>query len=240
MSNLPLFYSSVVPIERERDAKRSIVDGSQNLSFAAAVHLIPALVEEVRAACPELVALFAPVGETFSLVFLVGISADQNAFVTKDGKWDGLYAPAYLRRYPFILGEMEGQSFICLDGGFAGSPTEGQRLFDDAGANTPYFDNIVNFVNSYARAANVTDAFIAKLKSLDLLKAVTIQVKPANGEAAVIHGLSTVDEEKLARLPDEAVTELHRLGYLLPIMSIVVSLNGLHVLSEKLSRRASA
>lgn len=41
----------------------------------------------------------------------------ENRFVDKEGKWTAPYVPAFIRKYPFVLGksEKEGNYVVCID-----------------------------------------------------------------------------------------------------------------------------
>ena len=111
----PLFYRSVVPLHRETHRGLGLA-AVPSFAFAAASHLIPAVVDEFSAACAELPILFAPDVEGASPAFLTGLTPGCNAFVRADGSWAASYVPAYLRRYPFILGEVpNAEPLVCLD-----------------------------------------------------------------------------------------------------------------------------
>lgn len=238
MSALPLFYSSIAVLERDKDADRLVVDGHHDVSFAASAHLVPALAEELPAACREIPSAFVNTGEQIALVFIVGTGAGRSAFVTRAGRWDATHVPACLRRYPFILGEAGERSLVCIDGGYT-SPADGsgERLFDETGANTPYLDRVIDFANRYARGAKVSDEFGVRLRALGLLKPVTIEIRPEGGGDAVLHGLMTVDEAKLAQLPDAEIVALHRAGHLAAIHCHLVSLGALPAVGDRVRRR---
>jgi SapC len=57
--------------------------------------------------------------------------------VDSNGAWSGSYIPAFVRRYPFMLGEMgNDRSVACIDEKYEGlNPTIGERLFTEDGAD---------------------------------------------------------------------------------------------------------
>lgn len=50
-------------------------------------------------------------------------------FISKEGLWGGKYAPAYLRRYSFIVGDIvDVEPVLCVDDTYDGlSEKDGER-----------------------------------------------------------------------------------------------------------------
>jgi hypothetical protein len=237
MSELPLFYSSILPLDSDAHRQHRVVAGPQPFAFASRAHLIPAVVDEFAAAARELPILFAPAGARHASVFLCGLKPGQNVFVDADGRWNGSYLPDYLRRYPFMLGERDGADpVVCIDGGFAGfqAGEEGQRLFDEAGAVTPELAAMVALVKDFAVSARRTDLLCERLAALSLLKSVTIDLQAPDGQSASIHGLSIVDEAKFAALSAEDFAGLREGGLIGPIYAHLFSIGAAQSLALRL------
>lgn len=233
MSNLPLFYRSLVALDR--DAHRSwSVAHPQRFGFARASHLVPALVDEFAAACRHLPILFLPESLGPTPVFLTGLAPGRSALVDGAGAWTGRYLPAYLRRYPFILGESEGAApIVCLDDsdrsliGPAPAAGEGGRqpLFAPDGSDTPLLQERVRLVAEYAEAARRTAAFGRVLQDLGILSALTVQGQdPSTGATHSFHGVMGIDEAALAALSEEGFARLRREGVLPAVYAHLVSL----------------
>ncbi|MFE1599562.1 SapC family protein [Methylobacterium sp. ID0610] len=233
MSTLPLFYRSVVPLDRDAHRTWSLAN-PQRFAFARASHLVPAVVDEFAAACRHLPILFLPESLGPTPVFLTGLVPGRSALIDGEGAWTGRYLPAYLRRYPFILGETEGAPpVICLDDadaalvGPASDAEESGRqpLFAADGSDTPLLQERVRLVVEYAEAARRTTAFGRTLQDLGLLRALTVQGQdPATGEGHTLHGVMGVDEAALGALPEEGVARLRREGVLAAVYAHLVSL----------------
>ncbi|UHC17158.1 SapC family protein [Methylobacterium currus] len=236
MTSLPLFYRSVVPLDR--DAHRVWhLDQPQRFAFARASHIVPALAEEIGAACRHLPVVFLPESLGPVPVFLVGAAPGHCALIDDAGTWTGRYLPAYLRRYPFILGESEGsEPLVCVDAEAdllhsepSAEPAEAKPaslpLFTEDGGETPLLQERIRLVAEYADAARRTATFGRLLQDLKLLRALTIQVQhPLSGESHTLHGALGVDEAALAALPADAFARLHREGWLATIYAHLVSL----------------
>ncbi len=236
MNASPLFYRSVVPLDRDVHRAWRLAQ-PQRFAFARASHLVPALAEEIGAACRHLPVVFLPESLGPVPVFLVGAAPGQCALIAADDAWTGRYLPAYLRRYPFILGESEGhEPLVCVDAEtdllLAASATEppeagaaGLPLFTGEGQETPLLQERVRLVAEYAEAARRTAALGRLLQDLRLLRALTIQVRhPLTGESHTLHGVLGVDEAALAALPEDAFARLRREGWLAAIYAHLVSL----------------
>ena len=230
----PLFYRDIVPLDRGRHRQLRVALPSRPYSFAENTQFIPAVTDEFVAACRELVILFLPGAQRPNAVFVVGLSAGQNLLVTPEGLWDGGYVPAFMRRYPFIRGDIEGADpIICIDQSFEGlSEERGEALFSDE-AHTAFLDSQVGLVNAFFDASRRSEEFCETLQRMDLLKSVTIDVK-SNGSSMAMHGLMAVDEEKLEALPAKEFQALRKSGALPFIYAHLISMGSIARLSAKL------
>jgi len=241
MTGQPLFYSSIAVLDRHANRNLRVADGGKCADFSKSAHLIPAVVDEFFTACHELPILFVMSGGEPAPIFVVGVELGRNAMVDETGKWSTRHVPAYVRRYPFILGDVEGaSSVVCIDGGYTPPETGGDALFSDNADNTAYLNSAIQFVNSYADAGRRTDEFVKALKEHDLLRGVTVDVKPQAGPSAVLHGLLSIDEKRLAELSDEAFLSLRKAGYLPYIYSQLLSLAAFSNLGNLVAGNAQA
>lgn len=242
MSGLPLFYRSVEPLNSQQHRNFRMAALDKPLGFAASAHLIPAVVDEFPAAAREMAIVFVPSGRLFAPVFLCGVKAGENLFIDETGRWSGTYVPAYLRRYPFMLGErQDADPVICIDARYEGfgETEEGIRLFDDAGAASEALQPVIKLVTDYALAAKRTEALGERLAALDLFKSITVDVSLGDGsQSASIHGLAIVDEEKLNALSDEDWLDLRRSGALGVIHAHLFSIGATQALASRLTRGA--
>lgn len=233
----PLFYRSIVPLDREKHRLARMARPERPYAFAERTQFIPAVVDEFVAACRELAIVFMPGVAQANAVFIVGLSGGQNMLVTPSGEWEGSYVPAFVRRYPFIRGDVEGKDpVICIDPTFEGlNEKDGEAIFDGE-EQTAYLQAQVGFVNAYFEASRRSDEFMATLQRLDLLKSVSIDVKTA-GNAVALHGLLAVDEEKLNALPGKEFEKIRKAGWLPAIYAHLISLGAISRLSAKLETK---
>lgn len=229
-----ILYSDVVPLNRDNHRSLRLDTRDDRFAFARGTNVVPALVDEFVAAGPHLPILFVPgVGLPVG-VFLIGLNSNENILVDADGGWRGDHLPAYVRRWPFVLGEVEGRDpVICIDQTYQ-SPADGsgEPMFDDKGAETPALIERIRLVNGYFEAAKRNEAFVKRLVELSLLRSVTIDAKFATGASIALHGFLTVDAEKLEALPDAAFLSLRRDGFLAPIYAHLQSLGSVERLRK--------
>lgn len=229
----PVLYKSVTMVNRETHRGLRLKTMPKPLSFAQGTHLLPAVADEFAAAARELPIVFLPDGDAISPVFLLGLKEGRNSFVTKEGYWSGMYMPAYLRRYPFLMADVEGsEPVLCMDEKFPGlNSGEGQAFFAGDGELSPFLQEAMAFSAKFHAAGRQTQALIARLKALDLFKPVSIDVKNDRIGQASVTGMLVVDEEKLRALPDAVVIELFRTGALPAIYAHLMSLGAVSTLS---------
>lgn len=229
MTNNPLFYATIVPLNRDAHRGLHMPASEARFGFAAASHIVPAVVDEFVAGGRHLPIVFIPCAGAPSAVFLLGLRPGENRFVAADGRWSGDYVPAYLRRYPFIIGEVaDAQPLVCLDESYAGlRDAIGERLFLESGEESPALKGAVQLMNEYMVAAKRNDVFVALLQKLDLFQVVTIDVRTAGQETRTLHGAMMINAAKLAALNDDDFLQLRQQGYLPGIYAHLSSLAGI-------------
>jgi hypothetical protein len=227
MAENPLFYQNIVPLDRVRHRDLRLVRDKRPLAFAATSHVIPAVVDEFASAARFLPILFIPAAPHPSPVFLVGTKTGQNLYVDGDGKWIDPYVPAFVRRYPFMLGTPEGASpVICVDDKYEGLQEKGagERLFGEDGADTPLLLDYAKLTETYFAAAKRTETFLETLAALQLLRSVTVEIRSETGASTALHGFQTIDEARLNALPDADFLKLRAGGFLPAIYAHLFSL----------------
>lgn len=239
MAPLPLFYSSIVVLDRNTHRDARLAPTERPYVFAAGTHVLPALMAEFAVGCRDMPILFLEEPAGVSPLFMVGMRSGENSFVDAEGRWRGVHPPAYLRRYPFIGGEVSAQQHVvCIDGGFAGLQDKaGERLFTEEGEPTEALQRIIAFVGEYGDAAKATAAFTAELKALDLLQTINIEIRSPDGSSSSFSGFAAISEERFAALSDEALLDLKRKGYLAPIYAHLISLANFAQLGERAGPR---
>lgn len=210
MSKQQLIYVNVTPIS-STEHKGFSVKGEGHLKFAAEVNSVPVTASEILQVAQELPVVFSGADELVPVV-IMGMRDNENLAINADGKWQGRYVPAFLRRYPFIFaGNAENsQLTLCVDDSYAGwnSDDKGERLFDSEGAQTQYLQGVVKFLQDYQTQLVRTQAFCKRIKELDLLEPVTANFQMAEGDRVSLGGFQAISKSKLKALPQETLMQM--------------------------------
>lgn len=240
-----LIYDKIVPLNREQHRNLRLRASPEKAGFARGIHFAPVAGSEFFQAARDMPIFFAK-DEGSGPIALLGLRENENLFIEPDGAWrSGVYAPAFIRRYPFVLasGDEQEQVTVCIDetfSGFVEGGEEGERLFDDEGKETEYLTRMINFLNRFSTDMQATRAFMEKLAELELLITRSMRVEGPGGRTYQLNEFRIIDEEKLAKLDDATLGELHRQGWLGWIHAHLVSLGNVNGLSTRVPVEAEA
>lgn len=235
-----LFYGKITPLNRDNHRRLRIQPAEDKARFAADTHYVPLAGNEFYQAARDFPVLFAggDDGEGGPIA-LLGLHEGENLFVEESGAWlDGVYVPAFVRRYPFILarGDDGRNLTVCIDESFPGfSEESGSLLFDEDGQDTAYLARTVEFLNRYAAEMQHTSDFVKHLGELDLLVTRNLRITDGKGRNFLLNDFRIVDEAKLAELDDAALGELHRKGWLGWIYAHLISLGNVNRLPSRIA-----
>jgi hypothetical protein len=233
------YYERPVLLDRERHRRRR-VRAADGFGFARKAHSVVLAGVEFNEACKEYAIVFTRTGAGQVVpVAMLGLRRGENLFVDDGGAWDARYVPAFVRRYPFVLAEMPGQSLaVCVDEAFAGwNVSEGEPLFDAEGGDTPFLKNALDFLGQYQREHLRTEAFCRRLQEAGLLKEMNARAQLGDGRAFNIDGLLVVDEHKLLALPDATALAMFRAGDVHLVSMHLASLSNLQRLVDRMAKR---
>ncbi|MDZ7808834.1 MAG: SapC family protein [Arhodomonas sp.] len=141
----------------------------------------------------------------------------RTASCENDGRWRaGVYMPAFVRRYPFILMEnprarVSGLALMTPASSFPGAR---EALFDAEGQYTETLQGYIRLMQEFYQDMQRTRAFTQRLVELDLLVERAVSVTAPDGETRRIGGVKLVEEQRLADVPDSDIIALQRDGYL--------------------------
>lgn len=239
-----LFYQKPVQLNSDSHKNARLGSLAGNFSFSKETNSIPlAAVEFFDTAREYPIAFTGNEGGAQFPIALVGVRQNENLFVSPDGRWEGRYVPAFVRRYPFVLAEkQEADDFnVYLDEAYPGfGAPDGERLFTDGGEHTPLLKQALEFLSNYQGEIKRTRLFVERLQSLDLLIPRVLEVARPNEQPLVLQGFNVVDEARLAALPDAELLELARSGFLAWVHAHLMSLKNVPVLGERLGVRLGA
>lgn len=210
-------------------------------SHGSELHLVPAVLPEFVHLALHYPIVLTKNGETgqFSCTAMLGFSQGENLF-WKNDKWQALYVPLQVRRQPFFLGIDEkstaelgdDQYVVCLDSKSPSIGEDGEAIFNDAGEETPFFQQAKARLGELLRGEQEMDKFIGTLLSLDLVESMSIDIKFVNEQSTRLNGLYTINQDKLAALTGEQLASLSEKNYLQAIYCMIISVGQLYALIE--------
>jgi len=228
-----LFYSKPEPLSKEAHANLGVRRIDKPYSFAAGSQVAPLTVAEFPAASLSFPVIFA--GERYQPLAVMGVTDGANMFIQPDGAFEpGVYIPAYIRRYPFVLANYpQGEQLVvCID---RAAPMLGElpdmAFFDAAGEPTQYTKNCMSFCNDFEIEVRRTEAFLTLMRDLDLFESRTQTFTPVNpdgspGVPQTVAEYFAISEAKLKALPPERLQELVANGAMNQIYAHLNSLLG--------------
>ncbi|WP_295430287.1 SapC family protein [uncultured Thiodictyon sp.] len=211
MATQLMFYASAVPLSSQRHIGLSVKVGG-DFGFARKANSVPLTAVEIPRAAADYVVVFAGQGDGIMPVVILGIEPEHNLFIKENGAWDGVYVPAFVRRYPFVFaGSADAKTFtLCIDESFSGCNRDGrgEQLFDTDGERTQYLDTVLNFVKDYQVQHQRTSALCKHLSDLGLLEPMQAQFTLPGGARRGLTGFMAVNRTKLKALDRETLTNL--------------------------------
>ncbi|MEA1673249.1 SapC family protein [Nitrospirillum sp. BR 11163] len=202
-----------------------------------AKHFVAVIVAEfplLAVQCPILLSKDAETG-AFVCGAVLGFAQNENLFLTQDG-WQG-YRPLTLQRGPFYtVGE---DLAIDLDDARVGTDA-GEPLFSPNGEMTPYLRGIINAMQELRPGLERTKRFIETLMNLKLIEPIDISLSFDDGSQHELANLYTIDREALRALPDAAVLDLFRRGYMQLIYLMIASLKHVPLMAERKNKQLTA
>lgn len=244
--SLPLFYKDPVLLRFEEHADVGLAPAG-DFSFARDAVAIPLCIGEFAVAQRHMPIVFA-MDEQASPIALVGIRREANLFLERDGSWRaGSYAPAYVRRYPFIVTETpdRAQQLLAVDrsserfvASIADRP-EAERLFDAVGNATAAAQAAMAFCNAYHTDYAGTVAFGQALLAAKVLSPYHAEFRLPDGTLHQVNGFYAVDEKAFRALPVKTVADWHAKGWLTLVALHHVSLQSFQNLLDLNAQRAT-
>ncbi len=239
----PPMYRSMIALDTVQHRELRVNQAAATLDNAKDLNAVFLNVVEFADACREFPIVFVRTGEgkdgkpaPVAPLAVLGMNQGENLFL-KDGQWQGEYAPAYLRRYPFCMARLEAGSerlAVCVDDTWAGfSTTEGERLFDDKGEPTEFTKGLVTFLESFETESERTQQACNELDEAGVFEEMRFEAQVGDGPKIEVTGFLAVNHEKLMALSDEKVLAFHRSGLLQLIEMHRLSLANMSRLAAK-------
>lgn len=201
---------------------------------------MPAEFREVQAHYPIVFRRDAETGKLAALA-LFGFEAGENLYLN-GSTWDARYRPMAHAVQPFLIGRAaeEGappQVHIDMAHARISASGEGMRVFDDAGAPTPYLETIATMLGDLDYAWHESTTFFDALEGYGLVEPFSLEVTLDNGSVQSLVGFQTIHEDRLSSLDGEALTDLMAHGHLARIYMVLASLAQFGNLVARKNRR---
>jgi len=240
-----MIYDNIQPLS-EKHAKWSV--GVENHDFITHMNSSPLLATEIAFAATEFPVIFsatATEGEYLPLA-VMGLKDGQNLLLNDKNTLTTRYVPAFIRRYPFVLGGSKDSEMmaLCIDEDskyFSQDGSKGTRLFQDDGSHSDFLKDVVEFLKDYQYRAEMTRAFTKKLHELDLLEPMSANISFKSKEDANINlsGFFVVKREKLKTISDADALDLFKKDGLELIYAHIQSLSNFNRLIDIMSTKLS-
>lgn len=235
----PQLHRQPVGVDRDQLRQTRVRTDRASLDFATSLNSIFLAAGEFGDAARDLPIVFVNAGkddqgrDELAPVAVLGVTQAEN-LVVDNNTWRARYMPAVLRVYPFCTARLDADRFaICIDSAWDGvSQTEGQRLFTDAGESTEFLTNAQKQLEVLEAEVARTRGFCQRLRELDLVRDMRFDATLPDGRKHTVDGFFTVDQERLAGLPDATVLQLHKDGMLGLIHAHWMSLGNMQRLLE--------
>ena len=236
----PNLYKTPVAVDTIKHRTTKLAHPVKDWSVAADVNAIFIATAEFGDACAEYPIVFVDAGkdeksgkQQIAPIAVFGLVDKQNLYAD-NGQWRAQYVPALLRAYPFgIARQDEERVIIIMEESYAGwSQTEGQALFDADGKPTEFMTGIRDQLERVETEIQRTRLFGNLLVEAELLQPMRFDATMPDGTTVSVDGFLTVDEKKLAALPDAKVLEFHRNGVLGLLQAHQISLRHMRRLVE--------
>ena len=200
-------------------------------SHVAKVHAIPATVDEFALLLRHYPIIFSS-GDNPIPLALMGLHEGMNVFLDDEGmlRDPKVYAPAYLRRYPFLLARLKPDSdelSLCFDptSGAIGDFEDGTPLFEGDQPSQAVKD-VLSFCEQFETAGQRTSLFMDELKKSGLLMDGEVAIQPEGSDKPFVYrGFQMVDEDKLRDMRGDELRRLNQNGMLPLIFAHLFSLS---------------
>lgn len=234
-----MLYRNALPLTFARHGALKL-RAPLDYGFARTLQAVPVGLSEISLAAQWYPIAFSE-GEGCRPLALLGFRPGENLFVDENGAWrEGAYVPALIRRFPFLLANVEGQDVLFIETApeILGEGEDGAPLYEGTEPSRLVRSALRLCRGVAADEAGTTD-FVAALKGLDLLDTRTATAELAGGRRVSVSGFLTIDEGRFRALDDATFLDLRRRGWLALIYAQIHSTLNWSRLADQVGARAA-
>jgi hypothetical protein len=183
-------------------------------------------------------------GKSYAAVAVLGLAGGENLFWDA-GRWaEGVYVPAYARRYPFCMARVnvnkvqQKDRLICVEK--SALDEGGEAMFDASGNATEKWKGVERLLAEYEADLERMREMCALLGDYGLLEPFNMQAtlkKEKGGGSMQMTGMHRVAEKNLENLNTAQLKNLMRKGYLARLYIHLLSLENFGRLLDRKSER---
>jgi len=179
---------------------------------------VPLGIAEFYEACKDYPILFTKNQEgDWLAIALLGFN-DKNVYLDENRRFKkGKYIPAFLRRYPFVLVQNEGQEGFSL--GIEeealeelNASNQHRALFKDDKTPSDLTKNTLDFLVRFQGELQACNALLKEFETWELLVAQSANVLDEEGKTHTLNGFFTINEEKLNHLSEKKKLDMCKKG----------------------------
>jgi hypothetical protein len=245
----PFGYAEIVPLLKTQKVR--LLDPREVPGFAQRSNAIPISYTEFQLVAREYPIVFTSGddGKTFAPVAVLGLTGGENLFFAGDAWTQGVYVPAYARRYPFCMATVmrdkaqQKERLICVEKASV-DEQRGEAMFDEKGQPSAKWADIERLLSEYEADLERSREMCGIVADYGLLEPFTMQAtlsKEKGGGAMHVTGMHRVSEKNLENLNAAQLKNLLRKGVMARIYMHLLSLeNFARLLERKAARPAAA
>ncbi|MFZ6656236.1 SapC family protein [Undibacterium sp. TJN19] len=185
---------------------------ASDFAFARGLTTAPLAPIEIAEAAEFYPVLFTPNG-LLNAVAVLGLR-ERNVFLNEKNQWLDTYVPVHVRRYPFILGRVGNTDEYLLAADMDApqfNATEGEQVFSDNSELNPYFDKVVELLNTYEKNLREGRVVLNELETSGVLVSKDLSFREGH-DVHLIGGFRVVEREKVMALDDATLARWVRNG----------------------------
>lgn len=231
-------HKKAVALDRvkHRDLKLNL--GARDLANVSKLNAFFVAGTEFTDACKEYPVVWVAAGKSddgkplVAPIAVFGLKGEQNLCIEGDA-WRVRYVPAMLRLYPFALARVAAtEMVVCMDESWVGFGNQGQALFEADGEPSKFTLDVQKQLENFEQEVERTRLAGVMLVDKGLLRDMRFDATLPDGSKLVVDGFLTIDEDKLAALPEADLLLLARNGLLGLIHAHQISLGNMAKLVE--------